>query len=139
MIKSICNHCYKFGPVYEVGKRLLCSDHRELKQYAPKEVKKPKRIKSISDNRKVDNKDYMLIRNEYLIKHPMCECLCGEFSTEVHHKAGKIGALLTDSNTFMAVSRQCHTEIHSNHSYALDHGFIWSIEQTNSYLKNKKV
>jgi hypothetical protein len=136
ILKAICNHCNKFGTVYEVGKFYLCNEHKLLKQYQPKGVKKPKRVNHISVKRKDENKIYIQVRDKYLNENEFCEC-CSSDATEIHHKAKTNSGLLTDTFTFMAICRSCHTEVHSNHSYALENGFIWDQQQINDYLKNK--
>jgi O6-methylguanine-DNA--protein-cysteine methyltransferase len=123
--------------MYEVGKYYLCDEHKDLKQYQSKKVKKPRRIKKVSDKRKVENEVYTEVRKEYLSKNPMCEC-CQGLATEIHHKAGRVGTFLTDSFTFMAICAPCHRLLHDDHSYALETGYIWSIETKEKYLKLKK-
>ena len=80
-------------------------------RHAAKEVKekaKPKRIpkksKKLVDAEKIYNKE----RKEYLQAYPYCERGCGLGSSCIHHKKGRIGALLTDPEYFMAVCIDCH-------------------------------
>lgn len=137
LVFGYCSHCSKSGYLHEIGKALLCDDDKDNLQYQPKRVKKPRRINPVSNKRKDENKNYNEVRNDYLNKNPLCECCNGD-ATEIHHKAKRDSGLLTDTFTFMAICRSCHTEIHSNHSYALENDYVWSIEKTNTYLKTKK-
>ena len=138
MIKAICNHCNKFGKVHEIGKYYLCEEHKDLKQYQPKEIKKPKKIKQRSKKLEDKNKVYLKINKEYLKKNPLCECGCGQSSTEIHHKGGRIGDMLVDTFGFMAVNSVCHRLIHDDHEFALNKGYVWSLEYKNNYLRSKK-
>ena len=73
----------------------------------------------------VAEKSYSLIRKAFLIKHTKCQAGlpgCSISSTEVHHKKGRIGSLLIDTNFFLAVCRNCHDYIENNPSEAKDLG-----------------
>ncbi len=69
----------------------------------------------------------MRVRSEYLNKHPNCEAkrpsICCFDATEIHHKKGRIGDNLTDSNYFLAVCRNCHNWIEDNPKMAKEFGF----------------
>lgn len=65
----------------------------------------------MSDRRKEDDKLYKIIRKEYLLAHPVCEFCSDERSSDIHHKRGRLGPLLTDTRYFMAVGRLCHGAI----------------------------
>lgn len=71
---------------------------------------------------------YALVRAEYLHEHPYCEAgLCrGSMATEIHHRAGKIGDLLTDKSKLIAVCRECHQWIHENDAEARERGLLLS-------------
>lgn len=77
-------------------------------EWKPKE-KKP--IKPRSDKRAKQEREYLKIRKNYLEFYPSCQarvkCL-GAQSTEVHHKAGRSGELLTDEFNFIAICHDCH-------------------------------
>lgn len=60
-------------------------------------------------------KVYAKVRKEYLKEHPKCEVSgCTKDAKDIHHKAGRTGKLLTDTNYFMAVCRGCHLWIESH-------------------------
>lgn len=68
-------------------------------------------------------KKYWPAREKYLAEHKFCECGCGERSVEIHHKKGKIGAMLYDVRFFMAVARKCHRKIELNPTWAKEMGY----------------
>lgn len=94
---------------------------------------KPKRkignpIAPVSKKQKQRVAKYSLVRAEYLYTHPYCEArLCrGARATEIHHLAGKIGDLLTDTDNMIGVCRDCHEWIHLNDAEARDMGLLLS-------------
>jgi hypothetical protein len=69
-------------------------------------------------------KEYKKVRKEYLAIHPGCECKeCTKPSAEIHHMAGRIGDLLTDSNHFLAVCWRHHKQIEANPKWAKQEGY----------------
>ena len=127
LIKGYCNHCNKFTDLVEVGKYYLCDEHKELKQYQSKEKRKPRRIKPLSKKRAKENKTYNELRNVYLNENPLCEC-CGNLATEIHHKAGRVGDLLTNTDYFMSICRPCHRMVHDDHNFATENKYIIKIK-----------
>lgn len=78
----------------------------------------------MADKRKVENRVYLTLRKIYLESHPFCKAQlqgCTLQSTEIHHRAGKIGELLTDIRNFVPICRNCHswTEQHPAEAKAL--------------------
>lgn len=71
-------------------------------------------IRKLSKKRAAQNYEYNKLRKIYLEEHPICEANCSNESTEIHHKKGRIGQLLTDVNFFMAVCPHCHRWIESH-------------------------
>jgi len=89
-----------------------------------RDKKKPCKIKLRSDKRARQEREYSKKRKEYLIDHPICEVLgCFAKSTEVHHKKGRIGDLLTDERYFMAVCNAHHRVIELNPIWAKNNGY----------------
>lgn len=77
----------------------------------PRQNKKPKPIKPISEKRKEENKEYKISRLKYLLSHPKCEAsliVCTGYSTEIHHSEGRVGTNFLDSTKFLAVCHECH-------------------------------
>jgi len=95
--------------------------HSEREKKEPK-PKKPiaKKSKKLIDAEKIYTKE----RKAYLQAYPYCEVLgCNKESQDIHHRKGRIGALLSDSNYFMAVCRSCHSEIELNPIWAKENGY----------------
>ena len=81
-------------------------------------VKPRTAIKAVSDKRVADNRKYAVLRRQYLAAHPFCEYRLAQGievpATEIHHKAGRAGKMLCDTEFFAAVSSDAHREIHAN-------------------------
>jgi predicted metal-binding protein len=91
----------------------------------PPEKKKPKPIAKNSKKRLKENMEYSKIREAYLKDFPVCEVLnCLNRATEIHHMQGRIGALLTDVNHFLAVCESCHKYIHDNPAWSREQGYV---------------
>lgn len=90
----------------------------------PAEKKVPKPLRKVSVKRVEENKEYSLVRTAYLKVFPICEVyFCKQQSTEIHHKAGRTGDMLTDTNHFMAVCSTCHKYIELNPVWAKIQGY----------------
>jgi hypothetical protein len=68
---------------------------------------------------------YNLIRSRFLKQNPVC-AVTGKPATEVHHKAGRVGAMLLNANYFLAVSREGHNWIHEHYNESVEKGWIVS-------------
>lgn len=82
----------------------------------------PKPIRKQAPKRAKQNREYLKIKKVYLAQNPKCTILgCENNSIDVHHMAGKIEDLLTDTRYFKAVCRNCHIwiENHPNESKKL--------------------
>lgn len=88
------------------------------------EQNKPKPIAKQSDKRKDRETIYQEKRDKYMDNHPICECCESNFSEDLHHKAGRIGDLLTDESKFMACCRECHTWIHEHPKESREKGYL---------------
>ena len=86
-------------------------------------IKKAKPIKNISDKQLKRLAKYRPIRDAYLKANPICECCIASESTDIHHKAGRIGDLLWDNRHFLAVCRNCHTRIETSPDWAKEKGY----------------
>jgi hypothetical protein len=78
-----------------------------------KAVKQRVKIKPVSDKRLGELALYRERKKEYFKANPKCE-RCGEKATDIHHKNGRNGKRLVDSEYFMSACRKCHTWIHEN-------------------------
>jgi hypothetical protein len=87
----------------------------------PKAKAKPKKIKPRSDKRAKEEKEYHTLC-EVFLRGKICP-VTGEPATEVHHKKGRIGKLLTDVRFFLGVSRKGHKKIEENPEWAKEMGY----------------
>lgn len=95
---------------------------------APKQRKK---IKQFSDKKLKELAKYRKKRDNYLTEHPVCEVYdCAKPSTNLHHKAGRDGSLLTDERYFMACCSSCHPQrIHfESPAWARESGYLITIK-----------
>ena len=84
-----------------------------------KEPKKSKgrsyRIKSVSDKKLVELKEYRKKRDAFMRANKVCQFPeCKELATDLHHAKGRVGALLTDERYFKALCRSHHRWIEEN-------------------------
>ena len=117
-----CSNCKKITVLWKSNPKLCKTCSTLLKSQgnisSPKQrsqiigkVSKGK-IKSVSDKMLVSLREYRLVRDVYMDEHTICEHPeCSSPSTELHHKKGRVGNLLTDSRYFCAL---CH----SHHEWA---------------------
>ena|SRR4028118_247453 len=83
-------------------------------------------IQVASKKRSAENRTYLLLRKKYLELNPYCAAKlegCGVRASEIHHRAGRIGKLLTDSTRFLPVCHSCHQYITENSEEAIERGF----------------
>ena len=68
-------------------------------------------MRQYSKKRAKQMRDYSKVRVEYLLENPYCEARipgCTIEATQIHHKKGRIGDLLTDTSNFLAICHHCH-------------------------------
>lgn len=82
--------------------------------------------KQIKDRKSADKKIYKVLRDDFLKDHFICEVCFKNPATDVHHKKGRLGELLTLVRYFLAVCRNCHTWIESHPKEAKDKGYSLS-------------
>jgi hypothetical protein len=103
--------------------KLKCDTFTPNPKNEPKAKTKPKRIKKVSEKRKIENKEYKTLRLVYLENHKECEVKfkgCEKRSKDIHHKySGKDRSkYFLDIKTWIPVCRKCHTEIHNDSAKA---------------------
>lgn len=125
----------KTGPCLDCGRetRLIagrCQYHywKHRNSVNKQTLLKPhKPISPVSTKQKQRLAKYALVRAEYLAEHPTCEAkigyTCRGRAVDIHHKKGRIGDLLTDKSNFLAVCRECHSEIELRPEWAKEMGF----------------
>lgn len=109
-------------------------------------MKRNKPIRRVSTKRAKELREYAKLRKQFLIVHPYCEWYIMENnltekmgpvyineariivpvprSIEVHHKNGRYGSRLNDTNDWLAVSREGHNWIHSHPKEARAKGYL---------------
>lgn len=103
--------------------------HRNaVKQKGEPRIFKPRKpVKPMSNTQRQRIAKYSLVRAEYLSEREICEAkipgVCTGKATDVHHRAGRVGDLLTDKNNLLAVCRECHHEIEMRPEWAKEQGF----------------
>ena len=78
-------------------------------------------LKKISIKQSKRLREYREVRKQYLLYNQYC--FCGAMATDIHHKRGRIGNLLIDSNYFLSVCRGCHKKIEENPKWAKENGY----------------
>jgi hypothetical protein len=73
------------------------------------------RIKSVSDKKLAELKEYRIVRDRYLKNNPICEYPnCTSREVELHHRAGRSGKLLCDDTYFCSLCRAHHRFVEDN-------------------------
>ena len=89
-------------------------------------IEKPKSISPVSKKRREEMDEYSKKRLAFLALHTICQGKlvgCTGKSTDVHHKAGRVGDNYLNMTTWLAVCRSCHTWIEINPVEAKELGF----------------
>lgn len=84
------------------------------------------KIRKLSPKRAKQNREYRQKAALYLSVHPVCEACKQNEATQIHHKKGRIGELLTDMKYFLAVCESCHRFIELHPVQAKKYGFSLS-------------
>lgn len=102
-----------------------CFQHKPRKPLNQKrqEPKPQNPLKRVSDKRKKQEALYSIARKEFLTKNPNCE-ICGGPATDVHHRNGREGERLNDTEWWMALCRSCHSEVHANPAHSYEMGYM---------------
>ena len=80
-------------------------------------IEKPKSISPVSKKKRVEIDKYTLLRDAFITAKPRCEAKlvgCTGISTDVHHKAGRVGENYLKVGTWLSVCRNCHRWIEDN-------------------------
>lgn len=128
---------------YTMNERVtMCATHAQEQRKLDKQLAKPpkevKRIKKMSDKRRVDLVTYSKEKAKF-IKGKICPVYPLEPVTDIHHQMGRVGfaddwarskeiTLLMDQRYWLAVSRKGHDCIETHPSLARARG--WSLPRT---------
>ena len=104
----------------QYGEVVICCDGRNSwrKQISPQYKANRKKSKD-------DNKEYNKERKLYLKANNQCEAKlqgCKKVATQIHHKKGRVGKLLTDVRYWLPVCEDCHRRIEDNPKMAYEKG-----------------
>ena len=101
------------------------SNKKTINKSPPRKQKKPIAPRSL--NRYKQERVYLKKRKSFLLSSKLCQAKlpnrCTTHATDVHHKQGRIGKLLTDETKFLAVCRSCHDWIEMHPIEAKELGF----------------
>src|SRR4051812_40999772 len=82
-------------------------------------------LSRVSAKGKARGMAYSVARRAYLFAHPVCEAgRCHATATELHHRRGRNGTLLTDARFFMSLCPAHHAWIHRNPAKARAKGWL---------------
>lgn len=98
-----------------------------LNRPPPKKGRKGGRIRSASPKRAKQLAFYRILRKGFLGAHRECQVNwagCLGLSSEVHHRASRVGDKLNDTRDFVATCSPCHRAIHRNPSRARLQGLL---------------
>lgn len=122
---SLCKFCY--------NKKKTKEKIEKLKAEKPK---KSKPTKQVSKKHRTDLNEYTKVRAAHLKIHSCCEVGlpgCSGDDTRlltIHHKKGRIGDLLLDTDHFLVACLSCHSIIELNPTIAYEKG--WSLSRLNN-------
>ncbi len=113
---NICEGTTKRCASCNFAMRKQTRESRKVKVVTP--------IKKVTAKRAAQNTEYLKLRKQYLEAYPCCEVEeCNLKSVEIHHKEGREGERLTDTNNFMAVCHSHHEHITVNSKDAIEKGY----------------
>ena len=122
----------------------LSALHPEKRQQVIEAKAKPRKpLKKISKSQRRRLAEYYPIQSAFLRANPMCLCceirrnhgenILQQPATEVHHKRGRVGALLTDTRFFIPTCYQCGRNwIHNNPTRARQLNLLSSAVEWNT-------
>ena len=82
------------------------------------QLKRGGKLRRVSKKRKGQNEVYKDVREKFLGNNPVCQvCRC-KMASQVHHRRGRFGDRLNETEFFLAVCFECHHKIHQNPQWA---------------------
>ena len=126
--QKLCSKCGKPRVIWKNHGGLRYCQQCWGAQYKPMSIPsvKQKPIAHRSSKRSREELEYSKKRIIFLNEHPMCEAhiagVCTGTSSEIHHKAGRIGKLLLDIRYWLSTCRSCHQFIEMNPKAAREMG-----------------
>lgn len=124
--QTVCTHCKAVNSHYSFQCQTIRKPIKKGTPVGNYVMAKKKSIAPISEKQKKRLAEYRIVRDAYMANHKWCEAKlngCTSIATDLHHKAGKVGKLLTDSRYFCALCRNCHSYLEVNPAEAKKLGF----------------
>ena len=95
------------------------------KKKEEKAKKRKKKIRQVSEKRQTQLAIYRKKRGEYMGSVKVCEFKgCNHKPQDLHHKNGRVGAMVFNTAYFMAVCRVHHNWIHENPAEAREMDYL---------------
>ncbi len=116
---KICEGCKQNKVIY---KRI---EGKPYCKYCASLLTAPKKIKPRSKKKIEEDKEYSILRIDYLEKHPYCEIntiRCTHVATEIHHTNYRIGENYLDTTTWKSGCSTCHKWCHAHPKEARELG-----------------
>ena len=66
---------------------------------------------------------YLRQRETFLLANPECGVCRVNRATQIHHRKGRLGALLVDERFWLAVCYPCHGILEANPAWAREQGY----------------
>lgn len=125
-VEGRTDYCAKHNRLMRKAEETARKDAEKLarKLSTPKKIYSPP--KKVSAKEKDRKKEYAKVREQFLNGRWCAYHGHGCIPTEVHHGAGKIGDLLTDTRYFVAVCREAHRMIEERPNWAKENGYSFT-------------
>lgn len=133
-----CKNCGASFKIYKTTDNCCSWECYNMLIEEKEKRKKKAKIKKVSDVRKIRLAIYNKKRDKYLKDFQTCEVDgCNNNSTNVHHKGGRVGALLLYEDWFMATCSECHPQkIHfTQNEWAREKGYLKTGAEIDKKLK----
>ena len=132
--KKLCDGCGEISIIWRssgTGGKKLCKQCSSNAGVAKLSISKPtakaKPIPPRSQKRSKEERLYAGKRVIFLQEHALCEAhlpgICTKYSTECHHKRGRVGEDLLDETLWLALCHSCHEYIENHRDFAMEKGF----------------
>ena len=126
--KKVCSGCNQERFIWKNDKgNRYCKQCWSSQNVTVKPTRPSKPIAHRSTKRAKQEREYLKVRKAFLLSSQSCQAqlptICTTQATDIHHKKGRIGELLTDPTYFLAVCRACHTWIELNPGKAKELGY----------------
>ena len=81
-------------------------------------------LRRTSKKRAAQIKVYSRLRREFIRTHLFCDVCKQHIATQIHHKDGREGKMLSDSTKWLTLCFWCHRKIHDEPKWAREQGYL---------------